>query len=108
MSVAMKPPARIFTIFNTLLLAIFATGIQANALPLDQIKLPPGFKIEVFAMVSNAREMTLGDKGTLFVGSMDAGNVYAIRIRNNKAIEVITIASGLKLPVGVAFHDGSL
>lgn len=97
-----------FKVFTTLLFAIFSISIQANALPLDQIKLPPGFKIEVFAMVPNAREMTLGDKGTLFVGSMDAGNVYAMRTRNNKAIDVLTISSGLKLPVGVAFHDGSL
>jgi|GEM_PF-6256718 len=34
---------------------------------LDEIKLPPGFKIKLFATAPNAREMGLGDKGTLFV-----------------------------------------
>ncbi len=36
---------------------------------LDEIKLPPGFKIKLFATAPNAREKALGDKGTLFVGS---------------------------------------
>jgi len=81
----------------------------AQQLPLDQIKLPPGFEISVFAdNVPNARQMVLGEQGTLFVGSMRAGNVYAIRIRDNRAAETLTIASGLKLPVGVAFRAGAL
>ena len=34
------------------------------------VKLPPGFKISVYAAnVPSAREMALGDNGTLFVGS---------------------------------------
>jgi len=81
---------------------------QAQSIRLGDIRLPPGFRIEVFATVPNAREMALGDNGTLFVGSMDAGNVYAVRIHDNKAAEVLTISSGLKLPVGVAFRNGSL
>jgi glucose/arabinose dehydrogenase len=54
--------------------------------------------------------MTLGDKGTLFVGTRRAGNVYAIvdRNRDSKADEVITLAEGLNMPNGVAFRDGSL
>ena len=44
-----------------------------------KIKLPPGFKIEVWAPgVLAARQMAWGDKGTLFVGSFGLGNVYAI------------------------------
>ncbi len=43
-----------------------------------KIKLPPGFKIEVWAPgVLAARQMAWGDKGTLFVGSFGLGNVYA-------------------------------
>ena len=81
----------------------------AQILPLDKIKLPPGFEINVFAdNVPNARAMTLGDQGTLFVGSMRAGKVYAVRISNNKAVETLVIASGLNLPVGVAFRAGAL
>ena len=36
-----------------------------TTLPLQSIKLPPGFEINLFASnVSNARQMVLGDKGT--------------------------------------------
>jgi glucose/arabinose dehydrogenase len=78
---------------------------------LNKIKLPPGFEISIYASrVENARSMTLGDKGTLFVGSRRAGNVYAIvdRNRDSKADEVITLAEGLNMPNGVAFRGGSL
>jgi glucose/arabinose dehydrogenase len=76
-----------------------------------QIRLPPGFKIELYAAgVPNARSLTLGAGGTVFVGSRRAGKVYALTDggRHDKAGEVITIARGLDEPNGVAFHDGSL
>ena len=91
-----------------LLLAISAVA-AAQRLPLEKIKLPPGFEISVFAdNVPNARAMALGSRGTLFVGSMRAGRVYALKIRDNKAVETLTIAAGLNLPVGVAFRNGAL
>ena len=55
-----------------------ALAAATDALPLDELQLPPGFHIAEFARVPNAREMTLGAHGTLFVGSMGAGKVYAI------------------------------
>ncbi len=81
----------------------------APELPLDSIKLPPGFTISVFAAnVPNARAMALSDNGTLFVGSREAGRVYAVRTRDGAAVETATIATGLSMPVGVAFRNGSL
>jgi len=81
----------------------------AQSQPVEKIKLPPGFEISVFAdNVPNARAMSLGDHGTLFVGSRRAGKVYAVKIRENKAIETLTVASGLDMPVGVAFRSGAL
>lgn len=80
-------------------------------LPLDQIKLPPGFTIELYtADVPNARQMALGDKGTLFVGSRTARRVYAVvdRDGDRKGDQVYTIASGLQSPSGIAFRDGAL
>lgn len=80
-------------------------------LPLDQIKLPPGFAIELYtADVPNARQMALGDKGTLFVGSRTARRVYAVvdRDGDRKGDQVYTIASGLQSPSGIAFRDGAL
>ena len=77
-------------------------------LRVDKLRLPPGFKVEVWAHgINNARAMTWGDKGTLFVGSRVAGNVYAIVDRGGKR-EVKVIAKGLNLPNGVAFRDGTL
>jgi glucose/arabinose dehydrogenase len=92
---------------SLLLLATLASA-QSGSLPLDTIKLPPGFVIEVMARVENARQMALGPKGTLFVGSMQAGKVHAVRFRPGAAPEVLPVASGLALPAGVAVHDGAL
>ena len=80
----------------------------ADKLPVAKLKVPPGFKVELFAAgVANARSMTVGDKGTVFVGSRLVGNVYAIRTKDGKA-EVKVIARGLQRPNGVAFHKGAL
>ena len=90
------------------------SGNTAADLPLQLIKMAPGFRIELYATgVPNAREMTLGSKGTLFVGSRNkpAGDsVYAIVDSNgdHKADRVLTIAKGLNEPNGVAFRDGTL
>jgi glucose/arabinose dehydrogenase len=91
---------------------VLATLVGASAfaqqLPLDKIQLPPGFVIELVARVDNARAMTWGAQGTLFVGSTQAGKVYAVRMPPGAPAQVITIASNIKLPAGVAFRDGSL
>lgn len=75
---------------------------------MKKIKLPAGFKIEVYASgVLAARQMAWGDKGTLFVGSFGLGNVYAIKDTNGKK-EVKTILKGLNMPTGLAVKDGAL
>jgi glucose/arabinose dehydrogenase len=55
----------------------------------------------------NARSMTLGAKGTVFVGSRLQDKVYAIVNKNGKR-EVKVLVSGLYRPNGVAFKDGTL
>src|SRR4029450_3360652 len=50
-----------------------------RAAMMKKIKQPAGFQIEVYAPgVLQARQMAWGDNGTLFVGSLDLGNVCAI------------------------------
>jgi glucose/arabinose dehydrogenase len=81
------------------------------ALPLDAIRLPPGFAISLVARVPNARAMTWGNEGTLFVGTAREGRVFAVRIAADgdpARARVLPIASGLREPAGVAFHDGAL
>lgn len=78
---------------------------------LDTIKLPAGFTIGIYAQgVKNARQMAVGSKGTVFVGSRQAGLVHAIVDTNgdHKADKVHVIAKGLDQPSGVAFRDGAL
>lgn len=60
--------------------------------------------------LENAREMALGPRGTVFVGSMRAGKVHAVIDRNGdyKADRLVLIASGLNQPNGVAMRDGAL
>ena len=77
-------------------------------IPVDKIKVPAGFKVSLWAhSINNARMMTWGSKGTLFVSSRTAGNVYAVLDRGNTR-EVKVLAKGLNLPNGVAFRDGTL
>ncbi len=94
-------------------IALVALSASAAELPLERIELPPGFAIELWARVDNARQMALGrhdgNGGTLFVGSMQAGKVHALRFDTRFKVQgVRVIASGLQLPVGVAYKDGSL
>lgn len=74
------------------------------------IILPEGFTIEVFAEVENARSLAKSPSGTIFVGNRTEDKVYAIRDTDGdwKADEKYVIASGLRMPNGVAFKDGDL
>ncbi|MGE5189568.1 MAG: PQQ-dependent sugar dehydrogenase [Gemmatimonadota bacterium] len=86
-----------------------AAGCAAEPRPGD-IRLPPGFRIAVYAEVPGARSMTLGANGTLFVGTREAGKVYAVPpdAAPGRSRRVVTIARGLDSPNGVAFRDGAL
>lgn len=90
--------------------AVSATDLLNKKYPLEKIKLPKGFKIDVYAEVDNARSMCLSPNGTLFVGNRKGDKVFAVQDldRNNIADKVTVIASGLNMPCGVAFKDGSL
>ncbi|HEV2606441.1 MAG TPA: sorbosone dehydrogenase family protein, partial [Xanthomonadaceae bacterium] len=98
------------------LLALCCASPLALAAPtpaqlVARLQVPPEFTVTLYADgVTNARAMAWGDHGTLFVGSMDAGKVYALRDDNHDGHtdSVRVIASGLNMPVGVAFHDGAL
>lgn len=108
---------------HTLLLAAFALALTACniSLPddeasdpganLDQIQLPDGFRIDVFAdRLPEARSLELSPNGTLFVGTRNAGTVFALRdtTGDHGADVVHVIASELNSPNGVVWHDGAL
>ena len=81
------------------------------AVPVEKLSLPSGFEIEVLSdAVPNARQMAIGARGTLFVGTRRAGKVYALPDPDGDGSpdEVVVIASRLTMPSGVAFRDGEL
>jgi glucose/arabinose dehydrogenase len=82
----------------------------AETLPLDKVKLPTGFKIEIFAEVDNARSLAMSPSGTIYVGNRNGDKVYAVKDTDGdmKADKKWIIASGLNMPNGVAFRDGDL
>jgi glucose/arabinose dehydrogenase len=78
---------------------------------LDSISLPPGFHISIYAEnVPDARSLALGPKGTVFVGNRSGDKVFAVVDSDGdyQADGVLTIASGLTMPNGVAVRDGDL
>lgn len=90
--------------------SVAAITSYSAKLPLDKIKLPPGFSISVYAEVENARSMAMSPSGTLFVGTWQKGKVYAVKDINGDKIadKKWLLASGLNYPNGVAFKNGSL
>lgn len=80
---------------------------------LQQIKLPPGFKIDLYALVPDARHMAVGPQGVVtFVGTRK-NKVYAVtdRAKMGVAEEVKEFAPSIqfKIPNGVCFSpDGFL
>ena len=84
------------------------TGRPSSDLPVNKLRVPPGFKVEVWAEgAAEARSLALGDKGTVFVSNRNLSNVYAIVERDGKR-EVKTMLKGLNSPNGIVFHKGTL
>jgi glucose/arabinose dehydrogenase len=77
---------------------------RSDDLPVEMIKLPEGFSIEVYASgIKTARGMDFADDGTLFVGSKE-GYVYAVT--GDRRVHVID--RGLNEPAGLDFYEGDL
>ena len=83
---------------------------KSRELPLDRVKLPPGFKIEIFAEVDNARSLAVSPSGIVFAGNRNGDKVYAVQDSDGdfKADKKWVVATGLNSPNGVAFKDGDL
>jgi glucose/arabinose dehydrogenase len=93
-----------------LLMATAAVAQKSAELPLSSIKLPKGFRIEIYAEVENARSLALSPSGTVFVGNRNEDKVYAVQDTDGdfKADKKYVLASGMKMPNGVVFKDGDL
>ncbi|WP_367187658.1 sorbosone dehydrogenase family protein, partial [Hydrogenophaga sp.] len=84
------------------------TATAAADIPIDKIKLPPGFKAEIWATgLPGGRAMALGDEGKIYVGTRGLGRVYEVS-NNGSERTVRTVVDKLVQPAGVAFKDGAL
>tara|TARA_R110002096_G_scaffold5809_3_gene26811 strand:+ start:2459 stop:3547 length:1089 start_codon:yes stop_codon:yes gene_type:complete len=86
-----------------ILLAI--TVFSSHSFALEEIELPPGFTIEEYASVPNARSLALGENGTVFVSNRRGGSVYAVVDNGRRTIRLLR---RLNTPNGIAIHDGDL
>ncbi len=75
---------------------------------LGDIRLPPGFSIEVYAEVPNARSLAPGRDGVVFVSNRRADSVYAVVPGPGGRNRVIEIDDDLSTPNGIAYRDGDL
>ena len=99
-----------FIIFLAFSFCVAATNAQ-SVLPLEQIKLPSGFSISIYAdNVPDARSMVLSPSGTLFVSTRRDGRVYALQDLDKNGVADVryVIAEGLDMPNGIALHQGDL
>ena len=97
----------------TLLVFLASFGAKAQKIQdmLHLITLPKGFKIELYATdVENARSLAQGPEGVIFVGSRNAGKVYAVvdEDGDGKSDKTYVLAQGLDQPNGVAYRNGDL
>jgi len=84
------------------------TGTEAKDLQISKLKVPPGFKVELYTDgVPEARSLAVTANGTLIVSNRLAKNVYAV-VDNNGKREVKTILRGMSAPNGIAVIKGNL
>jgi len=91
---------------------LVSTTGQAQDIDLNKLELMDGLSISVYARVKNPRQMTLGDDGTVYVGTRSGagGRIFALLNPDNGAAanEVIEIDKELTSPHGVTYKDGDL
>ena len=84
------------------------TETPASEIPIDTLKLPKGFSVEIWATgIPGGREMVRGPKGKIYVGTRGIGRVYEVTDTGDKRTSRVVVDK-LNQPAGVAFQDGSL
>ena len=84
------------------------TATPVTDIPVANLKLPPGFKAEVWATgIPGGRAMTRGDSGKIYVGTRAIGRVYEITDNGTTRTSRVVVDK-LNQPGGVAIKNGSL
>ena len=84
------------------------TETPASEIPVDKLKAPAGFKVELWASgMPGVRMMARGDDGKIYAGTRTIGRVYEITDNGGQRTSRI-VADKLTQPNGIAFKDGAL
>src|SRR5262245_21395336 len=79
-----------------------------DQLPVKKIKVPKGFKVEVFASgIKDARTMRVGNNGAVFVANWEGNKIWVVTEKGGKR-EAKVLYEGLDWPNGIALHKGTL
>jgi glucose/arabinose dehydrogenase len=95
---------------SCLLLGLLPSSLALASQPV-MITVTKGFGLTLYASdLGDAKQMALGDKGTLFVGSQKSGTIYALvdSDQDGQVDKRYLIAKGLEYPEAIAFYQGSL
>ena len=93
------------------LLVAATIALIASGASQPPISLPPGFRLDEFAVgLGPARALTVDPAGVVLVSVPAAGRVLALPDRDGdgRADDFVVVAAGLDLPHGLAFHRGAL
>lgn len=84
------------------------TATPASEIPLQNFRLPAGFKAEIWATgMPGARAMVRGDSGKIYIGTRGIGRVYEVT-DNGSSRSSRVVVDKLTQPSGVAYRNGSL
>lgn len=83
------------------------TATPASEIPIDKLKLPPGFKVEIWSTgTPGIRAMSRGESGKIYAGTRPLGRVYEIT-DNGKERTSRVVVDKLNQPAAV-INKGSL
>jgi glucose/arabinose dehydrogenase len=84
------------------------TTTPAEAIPISKMKLPPGFKAEIWATgMPGARAMAKGENGKIYIGTRGIGRVYELT-NNGTTRTSRVVVDKLTQPAGVEYRNGAL
>lgn len=84
------------------------TVTPASQIPIDKLRMPAGFKVDIWATgLPGGRAMVRGDDGKIYVGTRGLGRVYEVTDSGSERT-VRTVVDKLNQPAGVAFKNGAL
>lgn len=93
----------------SLLLLLSGIGPSSAADPLEDLRVPAGFTVSVFAEIPRVRQLASSPTGIVFAGSR-GDRVYALSDTDHDGVAeaVRVVAENLDSPAGIAWHDDAL